>query len=167
MAACVKSSLELLRAAGGVDATRRKSLLLTTYLERLLRERQLTSPRVAGAGAGVTSRCGVVLTTPTEPHRRGCQLSLRVVAPASGPSPPPKSKNPFEDDSSIAAIGGIEPQKVVSMRELELLLESKGVVTDAREPDIVRAAPVPLYNSFADVRLFVDRLEESLEELGK
>jgi len=53
------------------------------------------------------------------------------------------------------------------MRELELLLESKGVVTDAREPDIVRAAPVPLYNSFADVRLFVDRLEESLEELGK
>jgi kynureninase len=52
------------------------------------------------------------------------------------------------------------------MRHLESLLEKRGVVTDAREPDIVRAAPVPLYNSFEDVALFVERLGEALVGLA-
>ena len=41
-------------------------------------------------------------------------------------------------------------------------LMAHGVVCDWREPDIIRAAPVPLYNGFEDVFDFVTRLEEAL-----
>ena len=41
-------------------------------------------------------------------------------------------------------------------------LERTGVRTDWREPNVIRAAPVPLYNSFDDVEHFVDRLSKIL-----
>jgi kynureninase len=39
-------------------------------------------------------------------------------------------------------------------------LQSAGVVCDFREPNVIRAAPVPLYNSFHDVWRFVGALRE-------
>jgi len=41
-------------------------------------------------------------------------------------------------------------------------LESKGVRTDWREPNVIRAAPTPLYNSFEEIWRFVDLLAECL-----
>jgi len=38
-------------------------------------------------------------------------------------------------------------------------LTEAGIVTDWREPDVIRCAPVPLYNSFMDVYQFVKRLK--------
>jgi kynureninase len=35
-------------------------------------------------------------------------------------------------------------------------LTRKGVMADWREPDVIRVAPVPLYNSFEDVFRFVE-----------
>jgi kynureninase len=67
--------------------------------------------------------------TPREPSARGCQLSLEV------------------------RLDGVAGKSVYEKLELS------GVRTDWREPNVIRAAPVPLYNSFEEVWRFVERLE--------
>lgn len=47
-------------------------------------------------------------------------------------------------------------------KELFNELTKKGVISDWREPDVVRVAPVPLYNSFEDVFRFVEILKSCL-----
>ncbi|MCB0485704.1 MAG: kynureninase [Flavobacteriaceae bacterium] len=47
-------------------------------------------------------------------------------------------------------------------KSLHEKLTEAGVVTDWREPDVIRCAPVPLYNSFTDVYKMVERLKEIL-----
>jgi kynureninase len=42
-------------------------------------------------------------------------------------------------------------------------LKEQGVICDWREPDILRVAPVPLYNSFADAYAFVEKFIPILE----
>jgi kynureninase len=41
-------------------------------------------------------------------------------------------------------------------------ISERGVVVDFREPDVIRAAPVPLYNSFEDARVFADALGDAM-----
>ena len=72
------------------------------------------------------------ILTPLEPHRRGCQLSLQVRA-------------------------GRE-----AGRQLFERLEARGVICDWREPDIIRAAPVPLYNTLQDVEQLVELIDKLL-----
>jgi len=45
-------------------------------------------------------------------------------------------------------------------RERFAALERAGIVADFREPDVIRAAPVPLYNSFEDVWRLADAFAE-------
>ena len=47
-------------------------------------------------------------------------------------------------------------------RSLHDKLTESGIITDWREPDVIRCAPVPLYNSFTDVFEFVERLKNLL-----
>ena len=42
-------------------------------------------------------------------------------------------------------------------------ITARGVIADWREPDVIRVAPVPLYNSFMDVYNFVAILRDCLE----
>jgi kynureninase len=77
-------------------------------------------------------RDDVQIVTPLQPAARGCQLSLRLR-------------------------GGREHGRDVFER-----LTAQAVVADWREPDIIRVAPVPLYNSFSDVARFVQRLHAAL-----
>jgi len=51
-------------------------------------------------------------------------------------------------------------------RTLLNTLKAKGVICDFRAPDIIRAAPVPLYNSFQDVWSFVHILRDELRNGG-
>ncbi len=62
----------------------------------------------------------IEIITPGQSNRRGCQLSLRVRAGRD------------------------------TGRALFEYLEHSGVVPDWREPDVIRVAPVPLYNRFED-----------------
>ena len=71
---------------------------------------------------------GVEILTPRSRCARGCQLSLRIAG------------------------GAAEGKRVFGQ------LREAGVVCDWREPDIIRVAPVPLYNRFEDVALFAERL---------
>ena len=79
----------------------------------------------------IESQLGDVLEilSPADPERRGCQLSLRLRA-------------------------GREHG-----RRLHDHLQNKGVVTDWREPDILRVAPVPLYNRFEDCHEFLRQVD--------
>ncbi|HET7394841.1 MAG TPA: kynureninase [Gammaproteobacteria bacterium] len=70
----------------------------------------------------------IEIITPANPAERGCQLSLRVRA-----------------DRNRA-------------RAIYETLEQRGVTCDWREPDVIRLAPVPLYNRYADVYNFVEIL---------
>jgi len=79
-------------------------------------------------------RCGseMHIITPAAPAEHGCQLSLRIG-------------------------GGAGRARQVNER-----LVTRGLIADWREPDIVRLAPVPLYNRFADAWLAVDTLTDVL-----
>lgn len=70
--------------------------------------------------------------TPTSEAERGCQLSLMV---------------------NKADLDG---------KALFNALEANGVTTDWREPNVIRVAPVPLYNRFEDCYHFVRILKECL-----
>ena len=53
-------------------------------------------------------------------------------------------------------LSGVEGEEVYER------LESKGIRTDWREPNVIRAAPTPLYNTFEETWNFVTTLEECL-----
>ena len=74
----------------------------------------------------------VTILTPADPAARGAALSLRLE---------------IERNRARAVFDG---------------LRARGFVPDWREPGVVRAAPVPFYNSFDDAWLFVDALRSEL-----
>ncbi|MFD0989699.1 kynureninase [Mariniflexile jejuense] len=49
-------------------------------------------------------------------------------------------------------------------KSLHNKLTDAGVISDWREPNVIRCAPVPLYNSFQDVYYLVERLKSILNE---
>ena len=49
-------------------------------------------------------------------------------------------------------------------RSLHQKLTKAGVISDWREPDVIRCAPVPLYNSYEDIYNMVERLKFILNE---
>ncbi|MFK8045643.1 MAG: kynureninase [Crocinitomicaceae bacterium] len=70
----------------------------------------------------------------------------------------PKDKSKRGAQISILAHGMGKP--------LFDFITKKGVVADWREPNVIRIAPVPLYNSFTDVFRFGEILEEGIKANG-
>ena len=48
-------------------------------------------------------------------------------------------------------------------RTMQRELQEEGVVTDYREPGVIRVAPAPLYNSFEDVYRFYHIFSQLLD----
>ena len=74
----------------------------------------------------------VRIVTPHASAQRGCQLSLRIAGGAT------RGRQVFEG------------------------LGARGVICDWRSPDVIRVAPVPLYNRFEDAWRFADALTQAL-----
>jgi kynureninase len=108
--AALRASMEIFEEAG-MSSLREKSLLLTGYLEFLIRE---------------AGELPIEIITPSDPAQRGCQLSL------------------------LAEQNG---------KALFHQLTKGGVIADWREPNVIRIAPVPLYNTFSEVWRFVELLK--------
>lgn len=108
----LRASLAIFDETGGMEILREKSLLLTSYLEFLLDRAPAEQ---------------FTVTTPRDPHARGCQLSILV----------------HEHPKTLFA-----------------KLEAAGVKCDFREPNVIRAAPTPLYNTFHEVWRFAQLLSQ-------
>ncbi|KYQ96859.1 kynureninase [Tieghemostelium lacteum] len=52
--------------------------------------------------------------------------------------------------------------KSIKATELKVKLLNNGVVCDVREPNVIRVAPTPLYNTFSDVYNFINILNKCL-----
>ena len=51
----------------------------------------------------------------------------------------------------------------VDARQVFRKLTELNVIGDWREPDVIRVAPAPLYNSYSDVFECVERLQQALD----
>ncbi|MBS1506137.1 MAG: kynureninase [Bacteroidetes bacterium] len=109
------ASLEIFEKAG-MSNLRKKSILLTGYLEFLLTSIENFNQHFT-------------IITPPSKTERGCQLSLLMKK---------NGKRVFEK------------------------ITADGVIADWREPDVIRVAPVPLYNTFEDVFQFYQRFKNAI-----
>lgn len=112
----LRASLQIFEKAGGVAKLSEKSLILTGYLEWLLRNRLAST--------------NIEMITPTDPNQRGAQISLLV--------------------------------KEIKANQIKHKLLNAGVICDVREPDVIRVAPTPLYNSFTDCYQFIQILNKAM-----
>ena len=115
----VRTSLELFDKIG-IAVLRERSLRLTAYLERLLGD--------------VTPGRPLEVITPTDPARRGAQLSMRIS-------------------------GSLRAGELAKTLRFE-----HGVIADAREPDVLRLAPVPLYSQYHDCWRAAEALAQAVPE---
>lgn len=104
-----KASLDLFERAG-MQAIFKKRDELTAYLEFVVND-------ISSSTEGLD----IEVITPTDPSKRGAQLSLLTHGTGKG---------------------------------LFDRLAALGVIADWREPNVIRIAPAPLYNSFMDVYRF-------------
>jgi len=119
-AAAHLAALEIFDKAG-MPAIRRKSVLLTGFLEYLLTQLDPSNKYFK-------------VITPSSPSERGCQLSIFF----------------HEHGKKIATA-----------------LPAHGIITDWREPNVIRVAPIPFYNTFGEVYQFVRVLRDELARIVK
>jgi len=117
LCASLRASLDIFDQVG-IDNLRKRSLLLTAYLELLLK---------------TYVQDFIEILTPANPDERGCQLSI--------------------------SFHSIDTERVFNQLRLN------GIICDVRQPNVIRVAPAPLYNTFSDIYEFVKILRTSISNL--
>ena len=160
-----------------MKALRKKSVLLTGYLEYLIKHyyvRDETDPH----------KPYVHIITPSNPEERGCQLSLSFSVPIKAifqqlekrgvavSSSQYIHSSYLSIDLHILAINILLVEPLTAnvfhldvspvLPSVRLLDSTARLKCDMREPSVLRVAPVPLYNSFSDVHRFISVLGSSM-----
>lgn len=102
----------------GMQKLREKSVKMTAFMEEVI------------LAVAKENNADIEIITPSEPNRRGAQLSILTHG---------YGKSLFNE------------------------LQKNGVFSDWREPNVIRIAPVPLYNSFYDCYKFGEILNKALK----
>ncbi len=115
----------------GMDVLREKSLKMTAYLEYLIE--RLDMEGGIDSAEQVHKSSGMNSALPRRFH---------IITP----------KNPEERGAQLSILTGAEGKKLFDY------LTENGVIADWREPNVIRVAPVPMYNSFKDCWRLADLL---------
>ena len=144
--ASLLGSLRVFKEAGMMGRLRERSVELTAHLERLLvqsayfippHEAAVKLPSYVGSmDSAQYHRPAFTIITPTAANSRGSQLSLLF----------------FSSDTGL-------------MEKVHERLSSYGVISDERRPDVIRLAPIALYNAIQDCENAAKYLEDVLKEL--
>jgi len=139
--ACVplQASLEVVKEVGGIKALRAKSCFLTAYLEWMLKTQ-----------LGALSQSGCSEDEQTQTPSNALLINgqpIRILTPSD-----PSARG--------CQLSLLFPCPV---KPLHYALTLRGIVTDVREPNVLRVSPTPLYNTFQDVFAFVTELKKVLQ----
>ncbi|EDR14797.1 uncharacterized protein LACBIDRAFT_305901 [Laccaria bicolor S238N-H82] len=134
--ASLLGSLQVVKEAGMMPALRGRSLQLTTALESFLVKSKYFVPLDRVSNSTDFAKPGFTIITPTKHSARGAQLSLLFLPTGSG-----------------------------VMRKIFDALVKEGVIGDEREPDVIRLAPTPLYNTLKDCEHAAESLERAFSTL--
>ncbi|KAK6202454.1 kynureninase [Scheffersomyces amazonensis] len=134
----VKASLEIFQQVGGVNKLREKSIELTQMLQDILTASKFYLPQ----SETDKNKFGFKILTPLNPQERGAQLSINF--------------QPHFDDKAKNI-----------MERVNSLLHNHAIICDERRPDVIRLAPVPLYNTFAETADAAHILLEALETISQ
>lgn len=145
--ASLLGSLQIFEQVGMMEAVRERSVLLTNYLESLLVKSAFyvaahsVAEQYPSEGSGSRThepRPAFTIITPHAAESRGAQLSLLFLPAGSG-----------------------------IMQQVFNYMLSEGVVGDERQPDVIRLAPIPLYNTKLDCERAALALEAGFQSLVK
>jgi len=141
--AALLGALQVFKTAGMMGPIRERSLQLTAALEKLLRKSKYFVPqkneivRIAKGNSGAEPKRLFTIITPEDPSARGAQLSLLFLPVGSG-----------------------------TMQLIHDYLTENGVIGDERQPDVIRLAPAPLYNTLKDCETAAEVLEKAFDSLS-
>ena len=135
--ASLLGSLHIFKEAGLMPALRARSLELTGFLEKRLHESRFYVP--VESNLSEVSTPSFTIITPSDLASRGAQLSLLFLP----------NRNEVNE----------------VMRRVSKGLANYGVIGDKREPDVIRLAPAPLYNTLGDCERAALVLEEIFAKL--
>ncbi|KAF9567548.1 kynureninase [Agrocybe pediades] len=141
--AALLGSLQVFKGAGMMGPIRERSVQLTAALENLLKKSKYFVPptaeivvRAAKGDSGADLKRKFTIITPEDSSARGAQLSLLFLPIGSG-----------------------------TMQLVFDYLTEHGVIGDERQPDVIRLAPAPLYNTLKDCERAAEVLEKAFDSL--